>query len=140
MRGAALDLGSAEQRRGIHRGLVLVVDADGIGAENWGASATNAMQTIVADWRETVASVLGCSASELAWVQLDSEGQFDHVQVSPTAPSHVEWTPVTAAGHPARSAAAFRAAFPCIGDMVLRRLSVMGGVDLREPRTMWGAV
>lgn len=122
--------------------LVLVVDVDGIGCSNPGVSATNSMATIISDWRETVAEVLARSAAELNWTQLDSEGCFDNVTPSSAGGHSVDWTPVTAPALVPRSASAFRAAFPCISDLLLKRLSAMTGVDLREaqPATMWGTM
>jgi len=119
--------------------LVLVVDVDGVGGFNPGASATNAMGTIVSDWRETVAEVLGRTAAELAWVQLDSEGSFDNVRPGPGDGLSVEWTPVTAPGCAPRSVRAFRAAYPCVSDVVFRSVAEMSGVDLREAApAAWG--
>lgn len=121
--------------------LVLVVDAEGLGCANPGVSATNAMATIVADWRDTVAEVLGRTPAELTWAQLDSEGCFDNVQPASSACHNVNWAPITAPGRAPRSAAAFCAAYPWLSDVVLKRVSAMTGVDLREaPPAMWGTV
>lgn len=110
-------------------GLVLIAD----GREyNTGASATNAMEPVLA----YLVSEYGARIdfSHCRYVQLDSDGQFDlvHPVWSPSKQlEDAHFAPLTHEGTPPRSEQAFMAEFGPLGALVMFHLTQAGpyGVD-----------
>lgn len=97
--------------------LCLVVDLEGLRAPNAGASATNAMESVLGRWGGEIARQVDAPLANLIWFQIDSLGFFDHVHPiwPPGAqckgisllPRHVEWAPLRYPMKHYRSAEAF---------------------------------
>src|SRR5437660_1260979 len=59
--------------------LVLVADAEVIGAKNRGACATNSMELILGEFAAQIAQFAGCPIQHILWIEVDRAGHFDHV-------------------------------------------------------------
>lgn len=121
--------------------VVLVVDLAGLdGGRNDGASATNAMDSIVSHWRGSVAATFACPQGRPVWVQVDSMGRFDIVDptIFPGGSVHIDWRPLRSlSGRNAPSSrAAFAELFPGVAVLLLERLDSLrsGFAEAEWPR------
>lgn len=130
--GGIVLLGERHGGAGAAAALALLVDLEGLGLANDGASATNAATDIVRAYRATLAHVLGVPECVIAWAQLDSMGNFDvfHPNGKESTCTHVSWEPVTSRSRPPRSLTAFLERFPVVGGRALARLESIAHKDL----------
>jgi hypothetical protein len=122
-------------------GVVLVVDADGLGLVNPGASATNCITSIVGAYREIVSQVLDHHETHLVWVQIDSMGNCDQFRPDGVGSlcNSVTWTPMPGVGAaPPRSVAAFLQAYPVVSGRLLERVQAMTGCELETLMRLQG--
>ena len=123
--------------------VVLVVDLEGLGLANPGASVTNSVTSIVSAYREIVAQVLDRHETQLVWIQIDSMGNVDQFYPDGAGSlcNTVTWGALPGSGAiRARSMAAFLQAYPIVASRLLARIEAMTGCDLQAMAHTPGAL